>query len=111
MQRCKAVCKAVVGRHCYAVPIEMVVRGAGRELLPFIFTEVVTPANRLSQIRLLAHANASAMLKLNIPDKYAMERMGHSTPNMLKQVYQHIFRDEQTKVANKMNDYFNDILK
>lgn len=57
------------------------------------------------------HANASAMLKLNIPDKYAMERMGHSTPNMLKQVYQHIFRDEQTKVANKMNDYFNDILK
>ena len=43
MQRCKAVCKAVVGRHCYAVPIEMVVRGAGRELLPFIFTEVVTP--------------------------------------------------------------------
>lgn len=35
----------------------------------------------------------------------------NSTPNMLKQVYQHIFRDEQTKVANKMNDYFNDILK
>ena len=43
MQRCKAVCKAVVSRHCYAVPIEMVVRGAGRELLPFILTEVVTP--------------------------------------------------------------------
>lgn len=62
-------------------------------------------------IHSLRHANASAMLKLNIPDKYAMERMGHSTPNMLKQVYQHIFRDEQTKVANKMNDYFNDILK
>ena len=61
-------------------------------------------------IHSLRHANASAMLKLNIPDKYAMERMGHSTPNMLKQVYQHIFRDEQTKVANKMNDYFNDIL-
>lgn len=59
----------------------------------------------------LRHANASTMLKLNIPDKYAMERMGHSTPTMLKQVYQHLYREEQTKVANKMNDYFNQILK
>lgn len=58
----------------------------------------------------LRHANASAMLKLNIPDKYAMERMGHSTPNMLKQVYQHIYREEQIKVAEKMNDYYNELL-
>lgn len=59
----------------------------------------------------LRHANASTMLKLNIPDKYAMERMGHSTPTMLKQVYQHLYREEQQKVANKMNDYFNNLLK
>lgn len=58
----------------------------------------------------LRHVNASAMLKLNIPDKYAMERMGHSTPCMLKQVYQHLYREEQAKIANKLNDYFNDIL-
>lgn len=37
----------------------------------------------------LRHANASIMLALNIPDKYAMERMGHATNNMLKTVYQH----------------------
>lgn len=58
----------------------------------------------------LRHANASAMLKLNVPDKYAMERMGHSTPSMLKQVYQHIYTDEQMRIAGIINDYYNEIL-
>jgi integrase len=36
----------------------------------------------------LRHVNASTMLKLGIPDKYAMERGGWSTTSTLKRVYQ-----------------------
>ena len=54
----------------------------------------------------LRHANASVMLALNIPDKYAMERMGHATNNMLKTVYQHTMKDKQEEVANLVDNYF-----
>lgn len=58
----------------------------------------------------LRHANASIMLALNIPDKYAMERMGHATNNMLKTVYQHTMRDKQEEVANLVDNYFTEKL-
>lgn len=54
----------------------------------------------------LRHANASVMLALGIPDKYAMERMGHATSNMLKTVYQHTMRSKQEEVADIVDDYF-----
>lgn len=54
----------------------------------------------------LRHANASVMLALNVPDKYAMERMGHATNNMLKTVYQHTMRSKQDEVADLVNTYF-----
>lgn len=54
----------------------------------------------------LRHFNASVMLKLNIPDKYAMERMGHATNNMLKRVYQHTFSEEQQNVNVKVDSFF-----
>lgn len=37
----------------------------------------------------LRHFNASLMMSEGIPDKYAVERMGHSTTAILKSVYQH----------------------
>ena len=46
------------------------------------------------------------MLALEVPDKYAMELMGHSTNNMLKTVYQHIFEDKQNQVAQEINSFF-----
>lgn len=58
----------------------------------------------------LRHVNASVMLSLNIPDKYAMERMGHSTNNMLKQVYQHTMPEKSVVVANMVDDYFSEKL-
>lgn len=58
----------------------------------------------------LRHLNASIMLKLGIPDKYAMERGGWSTNNTLKAVYQHTFSDERKLVDEKIDDYFNGIL-
>lgn len=58
----------------------------------------------------LRHANASIMLALNVPDKYAMERMGHATNNMLKSVYQHTMRDKQDEVADLVDNYFTEKL-
>lgn len=57
----------------------------------------------------LRHYNASIMLALNVPDKYAMERMGYSTPATLKKVYQHTMRDKQKEVANTINQTMNSL--
>lgn len=54
----------------------------------------------------LRHYYASVMLSLGIPDKYAMERMGHSTPNMLKTVYQHLMEEKKNEVSDVVNDFF-----
>lgn len=59
----------------------------------------------------LRHANASLMLLQGVSDKYAMERLGQSTPNMIKNVYQHTFRDEQSKVSARMDDFFTDLIQ
>lgn len=58
----------------------------------------------------LRHANASVMLALGVPDKYAMERMGHATTNMLKTVYQHTMKDKQKQVADLVDNYFEEKL-
>ena len=54
----------------------------------------------------LRHINASVMLKLGVPDKYAMERGGWSTTSTLKRVYQETFNDERTRVDLKIDNYF-----
>lgn len=58
----------------------------------------------------LRHMNASVMLALNIPDKYAMERGGWSTNNVMKSVYQHTFTDQRREADKKIDDYFNRVL-
>lgn len=59
----------------------------------------------------LRHVNASTMLKLGIPDKYAMERGGWSTTSTLKRVYQETFSAERINVDRKIDDYFNGIFE
>ena len=54
----------------------------------------------------LRHVQASVMLLLNVPDKYAMERMGHASTNMLKNVYQHTMRSKSEEVADQVDNYF-----
>lgn len=54
----------------------------------------------------LRHYNASVMLALGIPDKYAMERMGHSTNSTLKNVYQHTMKNKQDEFTALMDNYF-----
>lgn len=54
----------------------------------------------------LRHYFASLMLALNVPDAYAMRRMGHATNNMLKNVYQHIMDEKDREVTDTINNYF-----
>lgn len=59
----------------------------------------------------LRHLNASVMLALGIPDKYAMERGGWSSSSTLKAVYQHTFSDARLEADNKVNNYFLSIMQ
>lgn len=59
----------------------------------------------------LRHMNASVMLALGIPDKYAMERGGWSSDHIMKSVYQHTFSEERRKADEKIDSYFNSVLE
>lgn len=67
----------------------------------------ILPGMTFHQLR---HMNASIMLQLNVPDKYAMERGGWSTPNTMKRVYQHTFSDTRKAVDDAIDAYFMDII-
>lgn len=54
----------------------------------------------------LRHINASVMLALGVPDKYAMERGGWSTTATLKRVYQETFSSERIKNDDIIDGYF-----
>jgi integrase len=54
----------------------------------------------------LRHINASEMLALKVPDKYAMERGGWSTDNILKSVYQATFSEERQHYDELINSHF-----
>lgn len=58
----------------------------------------------------LRHMDASIMSLLNIPEKYAMERGGWSSPHIMKSVYQHTFSKEREEVEKKIDDYFESVL-
>ena len=59
----------------------------------------------------LRHVNASVMLLLGVPDKYAMERGGWSTPEVLHRVYQETYDSERENVTDRINGYFGDIYR
>lgn len=55
------------------------------------------------------HGNASMMLAKGVPDKYAMKRLGQSSPNMVKDIYQHLYQSKEKEVADTIAEAFNDI--
>lgn len=69
--------------------------------------------NNIEHIRFhdLRHLNASVMLALGIPDKYAMERGGWSSTSVMKSVYQHTFTAERRAVDEKIDNYFSNIVE
>lgn len=58
----------------------------------------------------LRHMNASVMLAIGVPNKYAQERIGHATDNMLKTVYQHTIQEEQKKYSEEIDQRFEELL-
>nr|DAU47022.1 MAG TPA: Integrase [Caudoviricetes sp.] len=59
----------------------------------------------------LRHMNASIMLSLNTPDKYAMERGGWSSDKTMKKIYQHTMTAEREKVDASIDAYFDAIVQ
>lgn len=59
----------------------------------------------------LRHINASVMLALGVPDKYAMERGGWKTDRTLKKVYQHTWINQREDIDNRINGYFSQIMQ
>ena len=59
----------------------------------------------------LRHFAASEAMALGVPDKYSMQRMGHTTDNMLKTVYQHTMNKKVDEFAaiidNRMEELYN----
>ena len=58
----------------------------------------------------LRHCNASVMLALGVPDKYALERGGWSSDKVLKSVYQHTFTETRKAVDQTIDNYFSSLL-
>lgn len=54
----------------------------------------------------LRHYYDSVLLSLGVPDKYIMQRMGHATTNMTKQVYQHVMQSKDQQITDAINDFF-----
>lgn len=50
--------------------------------------------------------NASTMLALGVPDKYAMQRGGWKTSTVMKKHYQQVLDGERRRVDAAVNDYF-----
>ena len=59
----------------------------------------------------LRHLNASVMLMLGVPNKYAQERGGWSTDATLKNVYQHTFSEERERVDEMIDRFFENTLE
>lgn len=58
----------------------------------------------------LRHANASVMVKLNVPDRYAQTRGGWAPGAALTHVYQHTFPEDEIEIAERMDIYFNSLM-
>lgn len=58
----------------------------------------------------LRHLNASVMLMLGVPDKYAMERGGWSSNYTLQNVYQHTFSKKRKEIDNQIDNFFSQII-
>ena len=59
----------------------------------------------------LRHYYASVMLQSGIPNRYAKERMGHATENMLVNVYQHTFKSKQEEFDAVLDTFLDSVLE
>lgn len=76
--------------------------------LQMILKKAGLPPTRFHDLR---HLNASLMLLLGIPQKYAMERGGWSSSQTMEKIYQHTFVTEREAADRKVNDFLENLLK
>lgn len=57
----------------------------------------------------LRHQNASVMLSLGVPDKYAMKRGGWSSNATMKRIYQHTMDDKMQEVNDSIDRYYQEL--
>lgn len=57
------------------------------------------------------HGNASMMLAMGVPDKYAMKRLGQSSPSMVKEIYQHLYEDKEKEVAKTVSATYENLYR
>lgn len=54
----------------------------------------------------LRHYYASVLIAEGVPERYAMYLLGHSTPNMIRNVYGHIMADKEDEISAHINSIF-----
>lgn len=59
----------------------------------------------------LRHANASVMVMLGVPDRYAQARGGWATGTVLTKRYQQTFSDEEIRIAERIDTYFDTLMQ
>ena len=59
----------------------------------------------------LRHSNAAVMVALNVADRYAMARNGWSTEYTFKQVYSYVFPETSDAENQKINAFFEGLIK
>lgn len=59
----------------------------------------------------LRHSNAAVMVALNVADRYAMARNGWSTEYTFKQVYSYVFPEKSDAENQKINAFFEGLIK
>ena len=58
----------------------------------------------------LRHTNASVMLSIGITTKMAMARGGWSNQKTMQDIYQHLFAEDKTAAASKIDEYFENLI-
>ncbi len=81
------------------------------DALASLYNRAIVKANFPYNFHSLRHYYASILLAKGVPNKYARERMGHSTDNMLNKVYQHTMRNVEEEIDSKLNEFFNTEIK
>jgi integrase len=59
----------------------------------------------------LRHLNASIMALLRIPDRYAQDRGGWKSDQVMKKIYMQTFSEERVKVDDMMDGYFEEAIR
>lgn len=59
----------------------------------------------------LRHYHASVMLREDVPQKYIVKDMGHSSFDMVRRVYGHVMSEKQAEIDSRMNSHAESIMK